>query len=361
MLYWGFFYEKIPYARADWEVSMAIDRNSPLPLQHQLYTTLKEWFTSGFSSADCLPTEVEIAERFGLSRGTVRIALDRLVQEDLIVRVAGKGTYLNHDYLIKLKKYKIGVILSEVDFFTNTIWEYAWTNHLEVINGIMGCNLPYNLTTELISEDYFCVECNADYDGFIIWPYVQGSVKKLIEKPFVQMSYNIDILDGFSKVAADIVKCGYTNPGYIGFTYGGRIDALNAVFATAGKPPMRPEAIVECGASLKEAFRSCMDLVAHNPGLDCIVCSTDLRARGVLQYLAENDIAVPGKIAVYGFDGPRRTMRGDPMLTTCRFDWSYSGRWAVASIRNLLDGAPILTYSPPTGELIIRESTTRPA
>jgi hypothetical protein len=306
-----------------------------------------------------LPTETEIAKRFSLSRGTVRIALDRLVQDDLIIRVAGKGTFLNPNYLIKLKKYKIGVILSEVDFFTNTIWEYSWTNHLEVINGIMESNLPFNLTSELISEDYFSVECNADYDGFIIWPYVQGTVKKLIKKPFVQMSYTINIIDAFSKVAEDILKCGFSNTGYIGFTYGGRIDTMNSVFAAAGKPAIKPEAIIECGASLKEAFRSCMDLVTRNPCLDCIVCSTDLRARGVLQYLAENDIAVPGKIAVYGFNGPRRIMRGSPTLSTCRFDWGYPGRWAVASIRNLLDGSEPLPYSPPMGELCLRESTKR--
>jgi DNA-binding transcriptional regulator YhcF (GntR family) len=173
---------------------MNMDRKSPIPLQHQLYESLKAWFTSEFPAPDRLPTEIEIAARYALSRGTVRIALDRLVQEGLIARIAGKGTYLNPDYLVRLRKYRIGVILSEVDFFTNTIWEYAWTNHLEIINGIMESNLPNNLTTELVSEDHFSQECNADYDGFILWPYVQGGVKKLVEKPFVQMSYAIDIL-----------------------------------------------------------------------------------------------------------------------------------------------------------------------
>ncbi|MGB4572941.1 MAG: GntR family transcriptional regulator [Rectinemataceae bacterium] len=340
---------------------MQVDRNSPLPLQHQLYSALKDWFTTGFGPSDCLPTEIEIAARHGVSRGTVRIALDRLVQENLIVRVAGRGTFLNPDYLVRLKKYRIGVILSEVDFFTNNIWEYAWTNHLEVINGIMESNLPNNITTELISEDYFSLSCNDDYDGFILWPYVQASVKKQIEKPFVQMSYNIDILDGFAKVAADIVEYGYSTTGYVGFTHGGRIDAMNGVFTAAGHPVMKPDAIVECGASLKEAYRSCMDLLARNPALDCIVCSTDLRARGVLQYLSENDIAVPGKIAVYGFDGPRRTAKGNPTLTTCRFDWTYPGRFAMVSIRSLLDGGPLPVYAPPKGELIRRESSCRTA
>ncbi len=338
---------------------MTISRDNPVPLQHQLYEALKEWFTTSFTVKDCLPTEVEIASLYNLSRGTVRIALERLVIDQLIVRVPGKGTFLNPDYIIRLKKYKIGVVLSDVDFFTNTIWEYSWANHLEVINGIISSNIPFNLTTELFSESYFDSAYNQDYDGFIIWPYVQTSIKRLFQKPYVQMSYVVDIIDGFTKIAADIVKNNFSKPGYIGFTYGGRIDVMNGVFILNGKAPLAPEAIVECGASLKEAYRSCMDLLNRNPGLDCIVCSTDLRARGVLQYLKENDIEVPNQIAVYGFDGTIRTLRESPTLTTCRFDWTYPGYWAVKSIRNLLDGSAILPYIPPKGELIIRESTSR--
>ena len=338
---------------------MNIDRNSPLSLQYQLYENLKGWFTSSFTAKDCLPTEIEVAAKFGVSRGTVRVALDKLVQDGLIERVAGKGTFLNADFLVKLKKYRIGVILSEVDFFTNTIWEYAWVNHLEIINGIMESNLKYNLTTELVAEDYFPFESNAECEGFIVWPYVQDSSKKLLEKPYIQMSYSIDILDGFAKVAQDIVEEGFGEVGYIGFTHGGRIEAMNRIFAQASHPTLGQEAIVECGASLKEAYRSTMDLLSRNPKLDCIVCSTDLRAWGVLQYLAENGIKVPDAIAVYGFDGPRRAMRGRPSLTTCRFDWSYPGRYAVASIRNLLDGAPLPPYDPPKGELVKAESTAR--
>ncbi|HNV36199.1 MAG TPA: GntR family transcriptional regulator [Rectinema sp.] len=338
---------------------MKIDRKSPLSLQYQLYESLKEWFTSSFTVKDCLPTELEIAERFGISRGTVRLALDKLVQDGLIERVAGRGTFLNSDYLIKLRKYRIGVILSEVDFFTNTIWEYSWVNHLEIVNGIMESNLKYNLTTELIAEDYFPITGNADYDGFIVWPYVQDSSKKLLQKPFISMSYTIDILDGFAKIAQDIITEDFRTVGYIGFTFGGRIEVMNNVFAQASHPLIQQEFIVECGASLKEAYRSTMDLLARSPKLDCIVCSTDLRARGVLQFLSENGIKVPGSIAVYGFDGPKRPMRGIPGLTTLRFDWSYPGRYAVASIRNLLDGVPLSPYDPPKGQLVREESTHR--
>lgn len=45
-----------------------------------------------FQSGALLPTELELANQFGASRGTVRIALNRLVERGLLQRKAGVGT-----------------------------------------------------------------------------------------------------------------------------------------------------------------------------------------------------------------------------------------------------------------------------
>lgn len=41
-----------------------------------------------------LPSEMELAQRFGVSQGTVRKAIDELVGENLLVRRQGKGTFV---------------------------------------------------------------------------------------------------------------------------------------------------------------------------------------------------------------------------------------------------------------------------
>lgn len=338
-------------------MAFEIDRNSPLPLQRQLYLALKEWFVSEFSTDDVLPSELAISKQYGISQGTVRIALDNLVKEGLIARIPGRGSFLNPDFKIKLKKYNVGVILSEVDFFSNTIWEYVWINHLEIINGIVASNLPFNLSTEFISEDYFSEAGNDEYDGFILWPFLQKSLMNLIKKPCVHLEYKVDLRDGFRKVARDVVKRDHGKAGYIGFTSGGRIEELNKVFRESPLGALPEERVFECGGSAAEAYRSCMELISRHPDVDCLICSTDIRAQGALQYLKEQGIDVPGDVAVYGFDGTRDNRKTSPALTTCRFDWKFPGTFAVEQLRSLLDGGEVAAFHPTKGTLILQEST----
>ncbi len=70
-----------------------VDMNSPIPLYYQVEAELRALLNSEHVSADSLlPTEHELAEAYGVGRHTIRTALSRLVNDDLIVRKAGHGT-----------------------------------------------------------------------------------------------------------------------------------------------------------------------------------------------------------------------------------------------------------------------------
>ena len=73
------------------------------PTFSPLYRQIRELITKSLASGewrpgDLIPSESELAERFGVSQGTVRKAIDEMADENLLVRRQGKGTFVaTHD------------------------------------------------------------------------------------------------------------------------------------------------------------------------------------------------------------------------------------------------------------------------
>jgi GntR family transcriptional regulator len=76
-------------------IDSRIDRNSKLPLYHQLYEILRGAIIRGqWQPEDMIPPESELIERYQVSRTTVRQVLDLLANEGLIYRQQGRGTFV---------------------------------------------------------------------------------------------------------------------------------------------------------------------------------------------------------------------------------------------------------------------------
>lgn len=75
----------------------SIDRQGRLSLYHQLYEILHRDILMGrLKPGDQLPTEKELIKHYEVSRITVRRVLNMLVQEGLIYRQAGRGSFVAH-------------------------------------------------------------------------------------------------------------------------------------------------------------------------------------------------------------------------------------------------------------------------
>jgi GntR family transcriptional regulator len=73
----------------------ALERDSAVPLYAQLEEILTERIKSGEWSPDHrIPSENELNRIFGLSRMTVRGVLTKMVNDGLLLRVPGKGTFV---------------------------------------------------------------------------------------------------------------------------------------------------------------------------------------------------------------------------------------------------------------------------
>lgn len=64
------------------------------PLYDQLVDILSEKIEHEYRPGDLMPSERELSERYGLSRTTVRLALQELERLGLVVRQHGRGTFV---------------------------------------------------------------------------------------------------------------------------------------------------------------------------------------------------------------------------------------------------------------------------
>lgn len=72
-----------------------VDPDSPIPLYYQIEADLRRLISSGeLSPGATLPPELELCQGYGVGRHTMRKALSRLNADNLIVRHAGRGTFV---------------------------------------------------------------------------------------------------------------------------------------------------------------------------------------------------------------------------------------------------------------------------
>ena len=75
--------------------AMAHESPTFSPLYRQIKSLIPQSLEGGeWRPGEVIPSETELAGRFGVSQGTVRKAVDELAAENLLLRRQGKGTYV---------------------------------------------------------------------------------------------------------------------------------------------------------------------------------------------------------------------------------------------------------------------------
>ena len=120
-----------------------------------------------------------------------------------------------------------------------------------------------------------------------------------------------------------------------------RLVAVGTFMAPSGQAAVRSFAQIP-GTSLKD--------------LDAIVSSNDGMAAGVLRALEEHGIAVPGTVAVTGFDDVEEASLTTPPLTTVRQSLSKMGRQAARGVLEWIQTGNMPTDDEVNTELVVRRS-----
>ena len=79
-------------------LNQRVDHSLRSPRYIQVYSAIRNWIYQGtFKPGHRLPTEAELCALFAVSRITTRKAVDMLVDEELVTRQAGRGTFVVED------------------------------------------------------------------------------------------------------------------------------------------------------------------------------------------------------------------------------------------------------------------------
>ncbi|WCL54073.1 MULTISPECIES: GntR family transcriptional regulator [Kordiimonadales] len=116
------------------EIAGPLDETSRLPLYQQLQRAIRKAIEeSALSPSDALPPERDIATEYDVSRITVRKALDGLVQDGLLARRQGAGTFVT----AHLEKR-----LTRISSFSEDLAARGWVARSKVLERIKGTVTP---------------------------------------------------------------------------------------------------------------------------------------------------------------------------------------------------------------------------
>jgi GntR family transcriptional regulator len=122
--------------------STDIDKSLPIPYHYQLRELLRDEVASGrWEVGERLPSERELCETFNLSRTTIREAIDALVNEGLLRREKGRGTFIAEPKITQ--KW-----LEAPDSFTESMLEQGYQIETRVMN-LSVTSAPYKVSREL--------------------------------------------------------------------------------------------------------------------------------------------------------------------------------------------------------------------
>ena len=331
---------------------------------------LREEIAKGiWAAGECIPSEQQLAKRFGVAYMTARQAVSSLVSEGVLERVARKGTYVVQKRTAVPPTRNPFVLLLE--------------------GGKTSLD-PYYLPP-LIEA----LECEIQAHGFevSVYDYTLAIREGLIPKEAVvccvllsepEILYANLLLDGGNRVVA-INRCGdggrvpYVTPdnaagaqmavehlidlGHrrIGFIRGlpGNIDASDRRRGYVQALRSRGLALgPEDGDHFTEAcgYEVAKRMLAAKVLPTAIFCASDLSAIGAMKAIAEAGFSVPSDISVVGFGDFPLARFWHPGLTTVHLPLPELGTSAAKAMLSLMEGIEPETRFLPCS-LVVRNTT----
>lgn len=350
---------------------------SPEPVREQLRLLIMAEIERGtFLRGARLPSERELAERFGTSRTTVRQAIESLVEGGALVRSPGKGTFVKgtpdgppapEDPAAAAEKSQgtLAFVISE------DIFEFVPMGYNRILVGAQkACQQSgYRLLFHVLTDEGHTGE--AGVAGYMV---TGGAPRRFLERlraaatPLVLVdlllddrsaSVGFDYAGGMRQAVTYLHGLGHRKIGFIGFPNSEKYVAFWQNLAALGLP-YEPRWVVflqvqDLQSSMLSGYRAMQAILTADSLPTAMIATNDLVALGAKDALTVAGIHVPERMSVVGFDD--LGVETDRPLTTMQTDSAEAGRLAVNLLLDQIQGKPTQGRITVPTELVVREST----
>jgi len=353
-------------------MEILISQDSPLPVRVQLRNILlQEVREKKAEGQRRFPSERELAERFNVSRASVRETISELISSGVLYRTAGRGTFVA-DEPEPRNNHQIAFLISE------DIFGFAETGYVRILRGVedacrkRGDVLVFqSVGTEvgqLFSKD------SSKVDGIVI---VGGIRRQHLERlraaqiPVVLVdllirtksmeseTVNIDYRGGTRCAIERLFELRHRRIGFIGFASSDKYESYWQTLASLGLQydPRIVEFLdpVDLEPGILAGFRAVQKILSRGAPPTAILATNDYVARGAMEALEAAGVSVPNFVSVVGYDD--FGLGTSPPLSTIRADLEEVGTLAMEALRRRINGNDLNGPTVVPTDFIERSST----
>ncbi len=374
-------------------MDIKIDHDSTIPLHVQLLNELRHLILSGKAEPGSrLPSESEFQRELGISRSTIRQALNNAEAEGLIERVPGKGSFVR---LTPIDKGRKNNLIGYITFDFHSEFQGQLLSGAESVTRASGyrilfCNSNGNLSEEnklldqLVSDKVL---------GILIWPAYSTEASRrlfqlanqqqvpivLMDRTFEGLNNDYIISDNFKgayEAVSYLINLGHKKIVFLSrpilklLPIAERLRGYRQAMMDNGLDPLEPWVAgntnrengysLQMNGTVNREIEEIEKMLRGENRPTAIFSMNDLVALEAFKAARLVGLKVPDNISIVGFDDMDIVSYFDIPLTTVHQDIFYMGKRAAELLIERIKG-----YSgPPRREVIptylrIRASTSK--
>lgn len=365
----------------------AIQTQSATPIRLQLSQILRLAIENGtFKAGVRIPSERDLAERYGISRASVRESITELIQAGILFRTVGKGTFVAEATPPAVQAQVTPIVPARAEgicfAISDGVFQFVQTGYNRILAGVesacreVGKRLYFQSLGDGLRDTL--ESAGAPPAGCII---VGGVGRHVLDRlrenhtPYVLVDFlirdaspdhiavRIDYASG-TRAALDYLHAlNHRTFGFIGFAGSEKYKAYWR-WLQEHDVPYDPRHVallstMDLQPGIVAGYQAMDELIEAKALPGSILVVNDFAALGVLERLKIAGLSAPGDISIIGYDDLGHNV--SPPLTTVRVDLNQVGRLAAEALFRKLNGEEVDNQEYVISvELVVRGSAGPP-